>query len=177
MTNATESETPEAAPRQRQRVDADVEREVTRWLEDEADLLDAADFRRWQALFADDGCYWIPSSADQEDPERVVSLVFDDRASIERRIARITSRLAYAMQPVAQSSRLIGNVRVDATPDGLLEARSRFVLTLSRRGQQHLLAGRLTHRLRRSDGALRIVLKRVDLVGADAVFENFTVVL
>lgn len=177
MTITTESATTAAHHQPLQAVDAETEREVVRWLEDEADILDAAEFRRWETLWADDGCYWIPVSPDQDDPERFVSLVFDDRLAIERRIGRITSRLAYAMQPVAHGSRMIGNVRVEATPDGLIEARSRFVLTLSRRGEQHLLAGRLTHRLRRDQGGLRIVLKRVDVVGADTVLENFTVVL
>lgn len=156
--------------------DAGTAHEALRFLELEADILDAADFESWAELWEPDGCYWIPTSREHTDPTEFVSLVFDDRAALDRRIARVSSRLAYALQPVAQVSRLIGNVRVAHRDDGLLQASSRFVLMLSRRGHAEVFAGRMNHLLRRRSNGLGIVLKRLDIVGADRAFENFTVV-
>jgi len=153
------------------------EREVVAFIEAEADLLDDAEFEAWEALWEPDGVYWLPQSRSQTDPEHRVSLIWDDRPAITRRVDRLSGRLAYALQPAAQVSRVVGNFRIQPGDDGLIEARSRFILLLSRRGQPLVLGGRLLHRLRRRPDGFGMVLKRVDLVGADALFENFTVVL
>jgi ethylbenzene dioxygenase beta subunit len=153
------------------------ERDVMSWIEDEADVLDRAEFEEWEKLWEADGAYWLPQSASQTNPEDRVSLIYDDRAALTRRIDRLSGRLAYALQPAAEVSRIVGNFKISPGDDGLIEARSRFMLLLSRRGAPIVLGGRMLHRLRRRPAGFGMVLKRVDLVGANDLFQNFTVVL
>lgn len=154
-----------------------IEREVITWIEAEVDVLDRADFEEWEQMWEPDGAYWLPQSMAQTNPEERVSLIYDDHSALTRRIDRLSGRLAYALQPAAQVSRIVSNFRISTADDGLIEARSRFMLLLSRRGEPIVLGGRLLHRLRRRPDGFGMVLKRVDLVGANDLFKNFTVVL
>jgi benzoate/toluate 1,2-dioxygenase beta subunit len=153
------------------------EREVIAWVEAEAELLDGAGFEAWDELWEPDGVYWMPLSLSHDDPELQMALIYDDRPAISRRVDRLSGRLAYALQPAAQVSRIVGNVKVKVADGDLIEVRSRFMMMISRRGEPVVLGGRMLHRLRRRSDGFGMVLKRVDLVGADGLFENFTVVL
>ena len=99
------------------------ERDVITWIEAEADVLDRAEFEEWEQLWEPDGAYWLPQSMSQTSPEDHVSLIYDDRAALTRRIDRLSGRLAYALQPAAQVSRIVGNFRITTADDGLIEGR------------------------------------------------------
>ena len=57
-----------------------------RFLLHEARLLDEARFDDWLSLFTPDGCYWVPSEPDQDNPHDTVSLIYDDRRLLETRV-------------------------------------------------------------------------------------------
>ena len=57
---------------------------------------------------------------------------------------------------------------------GLAVVRSKFVLIEYRREQQRLFGGTYFHRLVVLDGAIRIAMKRVDLVNCDAPMDGLT---
>lgn len=149
---------------------------VMKFLEDEAQMLDESDFEQWESLWEPDGAYWVPQDLKQRDFESRVSLVYDDRAAIARRVERLAGRQAYALQPPSEASRLIGNVRVVSSSEGVILARSRFMMIVYRRERFVPYGGRMEHHLRERGDGFGIVLKRVDLVGAGASFANFTVV-
>jgi 3-phenylpropionate/cinnamic acid dioxygenase small subunit len=155
----------------------EVERAVVDFLEEEARLLDDHKFEEWEGLWEADGVYWLPQDITHDDPEKKISLVYDDRAAITRRIDRVSGRLAFALQPAAEVSRMVGNVRVEGFRDDLVVVRSRFMMQVYRRLHPVVYAGRVEHHLReREGGGYGMAFKRVDLVGAGSNFENFTVV-
>lgn len=157
---------------------AEVSASCARWIEDEAELLDKADYPTWQSLWEIDGHYWVPASRTQSDPERTVSLIWDDHAALVRRVARMAGNLAFALQqPSAHTCRLIGNVRSRVTPDGLVIVRSKFVLAQYRRGAPEVMGGEVTHVLRTRSGGYGMHLKRVDLVGVGAALKTFATLL
>ncbi len=143
----------------------------------EAALLDAQDWERWLDLFAQDGTYWVPLAADQPDPLDHVSLFYEDRPLMAMRIARLRHPHAHGVARPIRTSRLVGNVRVEAGADGACVVRSRFHLMEFHEDRHRAFAGAYTHRLVAQDGGWRIRQKRVDLVDADAAHEGMQVFL
>lgn len=142
----------------------------------EAALLDEGRFDEWLALFTDDAFYWVPSEPNQASPHDTVSLIYDDRRLLETRVRRLASPRIYSQEPPSRTSRMVGNVRIEeAQPDGACLVRSKFVLVEYRREQQRLFAGTSFHRLVPLAGAIRIKMKRVNLVNCDAPLDGLVV--
>jgi 3-phenylpropionate/cinnamic acid dioxygenase small subunit len=135
----------------------------------EARLLDEQRWDEWNALFADDGWYWLPASPAATDPLREAAHLYDDRLLREVRLRRLRSPQAHSQRPpgrghhLLQAPTLLG---VDAA-GGTFELRTPFLYTELRAGHTTMLPGTARHTLVLVDGALRIRLKRVDLLHAD----------
>jgi benzoate/toluate 1,2-dioxygenase subunit beta len=132
----------------------------------EARLADEHAYDEWESLWADDGIYWIPLR-EHADPEREISLVHDDRATLALRVKRLKGGDAISQDPRPKLRRVIGNFEIDQLGEDLAEVRSNFVLVESRLGIQTMWAGMTLHRLRQVGTDHRIVLKRVMLVNAE----------
>lgn len=142
---------------------------------DEAALLDALRFDDWLALFAEDGHYWMPLAHGQTDPRLHASLLYEDRLLLQVRIARLRGARTFSQQPTSRCHHLLQTPRVTARNDaaGTYTCRTAFHYIETRQDEQALYAGWASHELvRQEDGALRIRLKRVDLVNCDAAFGN-----
>jgi benzoate/toluate 1,2-dioxygenase beta subunit len=144
--------------------------EITRFLAEEAEFLDAGDYDAWLALFSDDAHYWVPLAPEQTDPVGDVSLFYEDLALMQERIGRL--RHARALEAPVRTSHLIGNVRVliERAGDALV-VRSRFQMIEFTSEEQRLYGGGVTHHLLATRDGWRIRLKRVDLVNAGGVFD------
>ncbi len=143
----------------------------------EARLLDERRFEDWLGLFTDDGWYWVPIVADQDNPHDMVSLIYDDRRLLETRIRRLAHPGAHAQTPPSRTSRIIANVTVEdqATDGADLVIRSKFQMIEYRRDKQRLFGGTCRHGLVVADGGFRIRWKRVDLVNCDAMHDGINV--
>jgi benzoate/toluate 1,2-dioxygenase subunit beta len=150
-------------------VDPALRDSVAQFLYREARLLDTHAYAEWEALWTDDGVYWVPARHDG-DPAQDVALVHADRAGIARRIGRMKSSAMYAADPRPQLARVVANVEVEAH-DGGVRVHSTFNLAEHRtRGPETWLrtwAGRCEHTLRRVDADWRIAFKKVYLLGSD----------
>lgn len=148
--------------------DAPVEA-VAQFLYREARLLDTHAYRDWEALWTDDGVYWVPARHDS-DPAEDVALVYADRAGIARRIARMQSSAMYAADPRPQLARIVGNIEI-APHEDRVRVHSTFNLTEHRTRSAHTWlrtwAGRCEHHLRAVDGQWRLARKTVYLLGSD----------
>src|SRR5690348_11781135 len=122
----------------------------------EARLLDEAKFDQWLALFTLDGWYWVPSEPDQANPHDTVSLIYDDRRLLETRIRRLASPRMYSQEPRSRTSRIVGNVSMEASERNGCTVRSKFVMIEYRREQQRLFAGTALHRLVQAEGRIMI---------------------
>jgi len=140
--------------------------EVERFLYEEARLMDEQQYDAWEALWTDDAIYWVPCNADDIDPTRHVSIIYDDRARIGHRIARLKSGEACAQDPPSRLRRLISNIEITEAEHGDLEVRSNF-LVIEVRQDQRIWAGATIHRLRQVDGRLKMAGKKVLLVNND----------
>jgi benzoate/toluate 1,2-dioxygenase beta subunit len=150
--------------------------DVIAFLEREADLADGHQYDEWEALWCDDGIYWIPSGADDIDPETQVSYIYDNRRRLRTRIAQLKTGLRYVQMPASRLSRIIGNVRIANTTRAqadVLDVHSKFLLAEYRLGATTLWAGRLHHRLRPTADGLRIVQKKVMLLNNGGDLPSF----
>lgn len=138
----------------------------------EARLLDAQHFDRWLELFAPDGRYWMPLEYGQTDRRLTASLMDEDLFLLRLRVERLNGNRTYSQKPKSRCHHVLQHPQVDVFDP---EANRYVVWTAmhyveTRLDQQDLYAAWATHELATIDGALRIRLKRVDIVNCDAAF-------
>jgi 3-phenylpropionate/cinnamic acid dioxygenase small subunit len=142
----------------------------------EARLLDEGYFDEWLELFTPDAYYWVPSQPDQADPFETVSLMYDDRRLLETRVRRLSHPRIYSQEPRSRTSRIVTNLCVEpGAGESGITVRSKFVLVEFRREEQRLFAGSYTHRLVGQGAAMRIAMKKVELVNCDAALDGLVV--
>lgn len=144
-------------------------REVEQFLYREARLADENDYDGWEALWTDDAIYWVPVDGEGDHPRATVSIIFDNRNRISTRMKQVKTGKRYAQAPPSNLRRIIGNVELvggRANPDGGvdLEISANVLAFESRPRGNTLWGGRTTYRLRRVDGQIRLVYKKVVLV-------------
>lgn len=144
-----------------------------RFVVDEGNMLNEARYADWIALFAPDGHYWVPLDGDkQTDPLEHVSIAYEDRILLSTRVRRIQGPRAHSMEPGIRSMHVLQQPVVDSHAEGNdVFVRTPFMYTEVRGERQTQLAGVWRHRLRRTPDGLTIVLKRVDLLNANAAHE------
>jgi 3-phenylpropionate/cinnamic acid dioxygenase small subunit len=140
----------------------------------EARLLDEQRFDDWLNLFTDDGRYWMPLAPGQQDPRLHTSLLYEDKLLLRVRVERLAGARTFSQQPRSRSHHLLQQPSVEqADRDaGSYTLRTAFHYVETRLDTQTLFAGWATHELVMHAGALRMRLKRVDLVNCDAAFGN-----
>ena len=154
-------------------------REVELLLFREAELADANLYKEWLALWAQELLYWVPCNADDIDPARHISLIYEYRPKLEERIFRLGTKHAHSQRPQSKLTRLVSNIVLDdgydATQGGAVTAR--FAAVEMRRDRPTIWSGRTRHVLAREQGQLRIKEKHVFLVNNDAPMSNMTFVI
>ena len=136
----------------------------------ESRLLDAKRYEEWNALFTDDAFYWVPAAPDQEDGLNHCSHMYEDKLLRELRIERLKSPRAFSQQPPSRCHHLLQTPSVesfDVEGNGFL-VRTEFHYTESQGDELQFYVGTCFHHLTLQDGALRITLKRVNLLNCDA---------
>lgn len=150
---------------------ADIARQdLVDFVVNEAHLLDTRRYEEWNALFTDDAFYWIPLVPDQEDGLNHTSHLYEDKLLRELRIERLKSPRAFSQQPQSRCHHLL---QVPVVEQFDAEARSfvvrtGFHYTESQGDELQFYVGTFFHHLTVQDGALRMTLKRVNLLNCDA---------
>jgi 3-phenylpropionate/cinnamic acid dioxygenase small subunit len=158
-------------------IDAGLPQQLIHFVEHEARLLDARDFRAWHALFGDDGCYWVPASQTHTDPARYVSLFYDEPVALATRVQRLLHPEIHSQIPPSSTVRVIGNFWIERSDefDASFRVQSKFIMLEDRQATaRHVYGGTYTHFLRRDGQAWRIRMKRVDLTNCDHALTTLT---
>ncbi len=136
----------------------------------EARLLDSREYEQWDALFTDDGFYWVPLVPDQEDGLNHTSHMYEDKLLRDLRIQRLRSPRAFSQQPPSRCHHLLQMPTVETfDPAGnRFVVRTEFHYTESQADEMQFYVGTFFHHLTVQDGALRMTLKRVNLINCDA---------
>jgi 3-phenylpropionate/cinnamic acid dioxygenase small subunit len=136
----------------------------------EARLLDAKRFEEWNQLFTDDAYYWIPLAPGQEDRINHTSHMYEDKLLRELRIERLKSPRAFSQQPPSRCHHLLQTPTVESFDEAAnrFVVRSEFHYTEAQGDEMQFYVGTCFHHLTVQEGALKMTLKRVNLLNCDA---------
>jgi 3-phenylpropionate/cinnamic acid dioxygenase small subunit len=164
---------------------AEVIREVEQFLYREARLLDERRFHEWLELFTDDVRYWMPGRSNRYPkvskaivilaPDRYreeeltkedeLAILDETKETLERRIARLETGMAWAEDPPSRTRHIIANIEVepgDAASE--LKVFSNFMVYRSRsETEQDFYIGARQDVLRQVDGAWKITRRKIIL--------------
>lgn len=146
--------------------------EVAQFLFREARLADESRYDDWEALWTDDALYWVPAVRADADPVTQVAIIYDNRSRIATRIRQLKTGKRHAQAPPSGLRRIVGNIeliggRVSADGGTDLEVGANFLAYESRPRGSELWGGRVTYRLRRAGGGIRLAYKKVVLIDCD----------
>lgn len=149
--------------------DAEVRRQVELFYYRESELLDDHRYRDWLGLLADEVRYRAPVRTTRRSDGRVdddrMFWFDDDRQSLELRIRRLETDVAWAEEPPSRTRRIVGNLRVRPGPGDsgteTVAVRSNL-LCFRNRGESpdHDLIAAERHDVLRRDGAEWVLLAR-----------------
>lgn len=145
--------------------------ELEQFIAHELQLLDDHRYAAWVDLFADDGIYWVPSNIDDYDPATHVSIIYNDKAGLQRRVKRLD--IGRAVQEVrSRVAHQFSNTLVLDETDSEVTVRVVMVVFEVQRSRKNYYPGSCTYRLRRTDDGWRIVLKKLCLIDNDQCYEH-----
>jgi 3-phenylpropionate/cinnamic acid dioxygenase small subunit len=151
---------------------ADLLREVESFVYREASLQDHHEYDAWEALWTDDGVYWIPANGDDIDPEREMSIIYDNRSRIALRIRQFHTGIRIAQEPKSRLVRVVSNIEiVEQTADDIHVTANAIIFESATR-RDTIWGARYEYALRRVDGKLRMARKKVVLVNNDKALPN-----
>jgi 3-phenylpropionate/cinnamic acid dioxygenase small subunit len=163
----------------------DITREVEQFLYREARLLDERRLHEWLELLTDDVRYWMANRTNRYpriskaiailDPDRYIeddmtredelAILDEDKRSLEARVARLDTGMAWAEDPPSRTRHLIANIEVepgDAAHE--IKVYSNFVVYRSRaETEQDFYVGARRDVLRRGGGAWKIAKRKIIL--------------
>jgi 3-phenylpropionate/cinnamic acid dioxygenase small subunit len=176
-------------------------REVEQFLYREARLLDERRFHEWLELFTDDVRYWMvtrsnlyPRSSkaiailnpgrpnpghnlDETADENALAILDETKKTLEGRVARLETGMAWAEDPPSRTRHLIANIEV--APGGTsseFAAYSNFIVYRNRsESEQDFYVGTRRDTLRRVAGALRVSSRKIILDQNVLVAKNISI--
>lgn len=139
-------------------------REIEQFIYREARFADEHDYDSWEALWTDDALYWVPAGTSIADPQHQVSVIYDNRRRISTRLKQLRTGKRYAQSPPSHLRRTISNVEILESDTADCVVGANFVLFESKPRGLEMWAGRITYRLRRIEGDIKLAGKTVVLV-------------
>ena len=140
--------------------------EVQAFLYREARLQDEHEYAAWDALWTDDGVYWIPAnSADGQevDPERHRSILYDNRSRIRLRVKQLLTGRRHTQEPKSQLRRIISNIEILGVEGEDVRVGANSMIFESSVRDDTVWAARNEYTLRAAEDGLRMAFKKVTL--------------
>ncbi|OGA58446.1 MAG: ring-hydroxylating dioxygenase subunit beta [Burkholderiales bacterium RIFCSPHIGHO2_01_FULL_64_960] len=138
--------------------------DVTQFIYREARLQDEHQYDAWESLWADDGVYWVPANGDDIDPEKKMSILYDNRSRIALRIRQYHTGKRFSQTPQSRLRRLISNVEILSDDGREIRAGANALIYESQTRGDVVWASRNEYLLRREGDDFRMALKKVMLV-------------
>ena len=149
----------------------DLQRRVEQFLYAQSELLDNKYWQDYINLFAADGVYWMPVTADQTEWEGSPSIFAEDKLLMQVRMGRITHPNAWSQAPMWATNHLVSNVVIEKETAKEIVVRSRFHMMELRRDNLRHFGGTYRHTLVRKGDSFAIKLQRVDMFNSQATYD------
>jgi 3-phenylpropionate/cinnamic acid dioxygenase small subunit len=146
------------------------DRELIDFVVREARLLDDRRYDDWLDLWTDDGIYWVPLTPEQTDGVHHNSHLHEDKLLRTLRVERLKSPRAYSQQPPSRALHVLQLPTIESRDDGgeRFVLRTPFHYTEAQGDEIQSFVGTAFHHLVGDGAALRLRLKRVDLLNGEA---------
>lgn len=154
-----------------------VEQAAERFVYREARLLDEWRLEEWLQLWAEDGIYWVPANGFESNPQRHVSLVYDDRNRLEERVYRLSHADAHSQDPRSRTTHYLTGLEVVGHGSDEISVDAAELIVEVRRNRQETYGGRVRYVLRSEDEGLRMTRKTVFLTRNDSPLGNLTFIV
>jgi 3-phenylpropionate/cinnamic acid dioxygenase small subunit len=141
--------------------------EICAFIYAEARFQDEHLFDEWEALWTDDALYWVPNGGDDTDPEKQISIIYDNRARIRTRCNQLKSGVRYSQAPASSLRRIVGNIEILDRSSDSVRVGANFLIFEARYDTKRIWAGRTDYTLTVEDGRLRLQRKKVLLADAE----------
>ncbi len=150
------------------------EKAIADFIYEEARQLDAMQWEAWLGLFHPQARYWVPLEWQQQDPVLQPSLMYEDILLLKVRVERLSGERTFSQKPKSRCHHLLQapHILECNAETGSFKARTSFLYTETRGDTLERYSGWASHELVAVDGALKIKLKRIDLINFDAPFGN-----
>ena len=155
-----------------------LQHQIEQWLYHEAQLLDERRYEDWLGLLADDIRYWVPvrTNRTRRDQDNEIGSPahyahFDENlSSLQARVRRIGTGMAWAEEPPSRTRRTISNVIVEETEtDGEYAVRSNVGLYRNRgRDDEDMVWAGRSDLLRRS-GQTFVLAQRTVIIDQSVI--------
>ncbi|ALG84977.1 aromatic-ring-hydroxylating dioxygenase subunit beta [Gordonia phthalatica] len=135
----------------------------------EAALLDAKDYRTWEAMYADDAKYVIPIDPDTDDFDASLNMVNDDKRMRGLRVQRMMQGYSQSAVAAARTVRIVSRFTVDEASDASVTIRSAQILNAFKRQTFTTIGAEMVHVVRFGETTAddQIALKVVRLVDSE----------
>jgi 3-phenylpropionate/cinnamic acid dioxygenase small subunit len=137
---------------------------VSAFLYMEARYQDEHQYEAWEALWTDDGIYWVPANGTDIDPEKQMSIIYDNRSRISLRIKQLLTGKRHTQTPQSRLRRIVSNIELMGEHNGDIAVASNSMVFEASLRDDTIWAARNEYRLRYVDGELRMAYKKVTLV-------------
>lgn len=154
--------------------DRPTEQDLLRYVYHEARLIDERRWDDWYELFTDDGFYWVPLVHGQQNGVDHTSLAYEDKLLLKVRLERFKNPRSFSLHPEVRCHHLVQQPELERADEAAGEwlVRSQQIYTETRGDAMVMLACTVFHTIVRQDGALRLKLKRVNLLNCDAALPS-----
>lgn len=137
---------------------------VAQFLFHEARLADSHDYDGWDALWEEDGIYWVPANGMDTDPETQMSVLYDNRSRIHVRIEQLKTGRRHTQTPRSELARLISNIEIGEVAAAEVTVFANSMIYEDNLRGETVWAARNEYRLRLVNGNFRLVRKKIALV-------------
>lgn len=161
------------------------------FLYEEAELLDAREFRAWLDRLSDDLTYFMPmkrnvkhgdhAARERTREGRDIHWFEEDKWTLTKRAEQILTGVHWAEEPLSRVCHMVSNIqlldiRPDAAAPGELDVRSRFLIYQNRvEHEAYIFVGKRSDTLRLEDGVWRLLRREIDLDQNVLLAKNLTV--
>lgn len=143
---------------------ADLVHEISQFLFREARYADDHRYEEWEALWADDGVYWIPANGDDIDPDRQMSIIYDNRSRIGLRVRQLMTGKRHTQEPQSRLRRIVGDIELLKVEGREFHVACNTMIFESALRGDIIWASRNQFVLRRDGDDFKIARKKVALV-------------
>lgn len=154
--------------------ESDLLHQVTQFIYREARLQDENEYDAWEALWTDDGVYWIPANGDDIDPEREMSIIYDNRSRIALRIKQFHTGKRHTQAPQSRLGRVVSNIEIVGQDGDDIRVLSNALVFESNLRGETVWAARNEYTLRRDGDSFRMARKKVKLVNNDKALHTLS---